>query len=287
MPEDKRRVLRQQVEEHILAGRIRPSKSAWASRAFLVSKKDAKTLDEWRMVVDYGPLNLVAKKYPFPSPDTDRIISNMSGAKYFSCMDINKAFHQIPCADESTIEKTAFVTPDGLYEWTVMPMGVANGPAVQQSLMHKVFGDLIGYGMDVFIDDIIVYSKNDLDHNNMIKTILQRLREYNIILKGSKSYFAQAELAFLGFIMGEEGIKPDLTKIDAITTMAAPFDIRSLQMVLGTFQFYARFIKDYATACKPLTTLLKKGIDWKWGTTEQEAFDQIKEAFKDPLLLVP
>src|SRR6266481_4563854 len=139
MPEDKRRVLRQQVEEHILEGRVRPSRSAWASRAFSLSKKYAATIDEWRMVIDYGPLNEVSKKFPFPAPDTDRIIANMSGALYFSCMDINKAFHQIPCANEDTIEKTAFVIPDGLFEWLVMPMGVSNGPAVQQALMHRVF----------------------------------------------------------------------------------------------------------------------------------------------------
>jgi len=202
-------------------------------------------------------------------------------------MDINKAFHQIPCANEDTIEKTAFVIPGGLFEWMVMPMGVSNGPTVQQALMHRVFGDMIGQGMDVFNDDIIIYSKGEDEHLERLQQVLQRLREYNLILKGTKCHFAQRELPFLGFIMGADGIKADPTKIDAINNMADPYDIKSLQMVLGMFQFYARFINNYADLCKPLTRLLKKERIWTWTEIEQDAFDNMKQAFTEPLLSVP
>jgi len=280
MPEDKRRVLRNQIADHILSGRIRPSKSAWAARAFLVSKKDAKSIDDWRMVIDYGELNKITKLFPFPSPDSDYIMSSMAGAKYFSGMDIHSAFHQIPCSDEATIEKTAFVTPDGLYEWLSMPMGVSNGPAYQQALMHKIFGDLIGQGVHVFIDDIIVYAKTAAEHNRILKMVFERLRTHGLTLKGSKCHFGQNEINYLGFIIGSDGIKPDPSKCDAINSLAAPYDVKSLQSVLGTFQFYARFVKDFARITKPLTKLLKKYVDWKWGNEEQEAFDEIKKVFR-------
>src|SRR6266404_4291538 len=216
MLEDKRRVLREQIAVHIACGRIQPSQSAWASRAFLVSKKDAQTIDDWRLVIDYREVNDLSKLFPFPSPDSDYIMSSMAGAKYFSGMDIHSAFHQIPCSDEATIEKTAFVTPDGLYEWLVMPMGVSNGPAYQQALMHRIFGDMIGQGVHVFIDDIIIYAKTAQQHNAILRRVLDRLRLYGLTLKGSKCFFGQSEINYLGFIIGSDGIKPDPVKCDAI-----------------------------------------------------------------------
>src|SRR6266404_2103549 len=102
MPEDKWRVLREQIAVHIACGRIQPSQSAWASRAFLVSKKDAQTIDDWRLVIDYREFNDLTKLFPFPSPDSDYIMSSMAGAQYFSGIDIHSAFHQIPCADKET-----------------------------------------------------------------------------------------------------------------------------------------------------------------------------------------
>src|SRR6266404_7763913 len=149
---------------------------------------------------------------------------------------------------------TAFKTSEGLYEYLCMPMGITNGPAYQQI--------------------------------RLMEEVLKRLREHGLTLKGSKCHMAYDEIVFLGFVVGHEGIKTDPAKIEAIIKLARPYNVKTLQQVLGTFNFYSRFVKNYADIIKPLTMLLKHDVKFTWGYEQQNAFDEVKSIFQDPCLLV-
>src|SRR5258706_12591482 len=150
----------------------------------LVSKKGAKSLDDWRLVVDYRKLNSMTKPMIFPAPDREAAIQSMHGVTRISCMDIQKAFHQIPMSERSK-QYTAFSTHLMVCEFDVMPMGITNGPAMQQALMNYIFGDLAEKGVNVYIDDLIIYTKklspdssegdDDMAHAELIADVLARL----------------------------------------------------------------------------------------------------------------
>jgi hypothetical protein len=147
------------VQSYLRQGLIEPCRSQYVSQAFIVGKKGAKSLDDWRLVVDYKKLNKISKKLIFPHPDREAAIQSMHGMRFVTVIDISKAFHQIALTYDS-IAKTAFCTPSGVWGNKRMPMGITNGPAVQQMLMNKVFSDLAGFGVEVYIDDILIYTKS-------------------------------------------------------------------------------------------------------------------------------
>ena len=165
-----------------------------------------------RLGVDYRPLNAVTIKNKYPLPCIDVLFDQLSGAKVFSKIDLRSGYHQIkirPC----DIPKTAFSTRYGLYEYLVMSFGLTNAPAYFMYLMNSVFMSKLGKFMVVFIDDILIYSKNKEEHAEHLRIVLQRLTDHKLYAKFSKCEFWLDSVKFLGHTISSEGISVDPSKI--------------------------------------------------------------------------
>ena len=201
MPPSELKELKKQLKTLFDKGFIRPSSSPWGCPALFVKKKD----DSLRMCVDYRPLNEVTIKNKYPLPRIDILFDQLSGARYFSKIDLRLGYHQIKIRKED-IPKTAFSTRYGLYEFTVMSFGLTNAPAYFMYLMNSIFMEELDVFVIIFIDDILIYSKTQEDHARHIHIVLQKLREHRLYAKFSKCEFWLEEVSFLGHILSKDGV---------------------------------------------------------------------------------
>ena len=227
----------------------------------LVEKKD-KSL---RMVVDYRALNEVTIKNKYPLPMINDLFDQLQGAKVFSKIDLRSGYHQLKIR-EKDIPKTAFTTRYGLYEYTVMSFGLTNAPAYFMSMMNKVFMEYLEKFVVVFIDDIMVYSKNEEEHKEHLRLVLEKLREHQLYAKFSKCEFWLKEVGFLGHVISGEGIAVDPSKVQSVTEWLTPTSVSEIRSFLGLAGYYRRFIENFSKIAKPMTELLKK--DTKFNLTE-------------------
>jgi hypothetical protein len=188
--------LKLQIVDLQQKGYIHPSSSPWGAPVLFVSKKDG----SMRMCIDYRSLNEVTIKNKYPLPWIDDLFDQLQGAKYFSKIDLRSGYHQLRIK-EADIQKTAFVTWYGQYEFTVMSFGLTNAPAFFMNLMNKVFMEELDKFVIVFIDDILIYSKNREDHKHHLRIVLEKLRAHQLYAKLSKCEFWLVKIAFLGHIL--------------------------------------------------------------------------------------
>ncbi|WVZ62925.1 LOW QUALITY PROTEIN: hypothetical protein U9M48_012615 [Paspalum notatum var. saurae] len=194
MAPDELKELKIQLQEQLDKGFIRPSSSPWGCPALFVEKKDR---GGKRLCVDYGPLNAITIKNKYPIPHID--ICSIAGAKVFSKIDLRSGYYQIKIREED-IQKTAFSTRYGLYEYLVMSFGLTNAPAFFMYMMNSVFMNELDKFVVVFIDDILIYSKNEKEHEEHLRVVLTRLREHKLYAKFSKCALRLKEVGFLGHI---------------------------------------------------------------------------------------
>src|SRR6185503_2997178 len=224
MPPKELAELKIQLQELLDKGFIRPSASPWGCPALFVKKKD----DSLRLCVDYRPLNAVTIKNKYPLPRIDVLFDQLAGARIFSKIDLRSGYHQIkirPC----DIPKTAFSTRYGLYEYLVMSFGLTNAPAYFMYLMNSVFMPELDKFVVVFIDDILVYSKNEEDHAQHLRIVLQRLRDHKLYAKYSKCEFWLNSVKFLGHIISSEGIAVDPSKVQEVMDWKPPTSIHQIR----------------------------------------------------------
>ncbi|WVZ71056.1 hypothetical protein U9M48_019682 [Paspalum notatum var. saurae] len=195
MAPDELRELKVQLQEQLDKGFIRPSSSPWGCPALFVEKKDQ---GGKRLCVDYRPLNAVTIKNKYPLPHIDILFDRLAGAKVFSKIDLRSREEDIP--------KTAFSTGYGLYEYLVMSFGLTNAPAFFMYMMNSVFMNELEKFVVVFIDDILIYSKSEKEHEEHLKIVLTRLREHKLYAKFGKCAFWLKEVSFLGHILSEKGV---------------------------------------------------------------------------------
>ena len=210
----KRQTISKAIDEMLAQGIIQPSCSPWASPVTLVPKPDGST----RFCVDYRKLNQVSLKDRYPLPQVADICDGMQGASVFSTIDLKSGFHQIR-VDPRDSEKTAFICHRGLFEFVRMPFGLANGPSHFQRIMDLVFSDLLGQCVMVYIDDIVIYSKNLTDHFSHLETVFERLAHFGLQIKAEKCKFALEEIKLLGFVLNKKGIRANPDKTSAISSM--------------------------------------------------------------------
>jgi hypothetical protein len=213
--------LKKQLQELLDKGFIRPSTSPWGCPALFVKKKD----ESLRLCVDYRLLNAVTIKNKYPLPRIDVLFDQLVGAKVFSKIDIRSGYHQIKIRT-SDIPKTAFSTRYGLYEYLVMSFGLTNAPAYFMYLMYSVFMPELDKFVVVFIDDILVYSKNEDDHIKHLHTVLQRLRDHRLYAKLSKCDFWLKEIKFLGHTISQDGVSVDREKVQEVMDWKPPTTVR-------------------------------------------------------------
>jgi len=265
--------LTKQLAELKEKGFIRPSTSSFSSPILFVKKKDG----SMRMCVDYRALNKITVKDRFPLPRIDELFDHLSGATIFSKIDLRSGYHQIRIA-EGDIHKSAFTCSEGLFEYLVMPFGQSNAPATFMRAMHDSLKPFIGKFVLVFLDDILIYSRNMEEHLVHLRQVLQKLRDDCFYAKMSKCSFATQEVNYLGHTLSREGISTDPEKTEAIRNWPPPTNVSEIRSFLGLAGYYQRFIKNFAEIASPLSDLLKKEIPFSWTEVHQTAFDKLKTA---------
>jgi hypothetical protein len=258
MPPAELAELKKQLQELLDKGFIRPSTSPWGCLALFVKKKD----ESLRLCVDYRPLNAVTIKNKYPLPRIDVLFDQLVGAKVFSKIDLRSGYHQIKIR-ASDILKTAFSTRYGLYEYLVMSFELTNAPAYFMYLMNLVFMPELDKFVVVFIDDILVYSKNEAEHDEDLHIVLQLLHDHRLYAKLSKCDFWLKEIKFLGHTISRDGVSVDPEKVQEVMDWKPPTTVRQIRSFLGLAGYYRRFIPDFSRIAKPMTELLKKGVKYE------------------------
>ena len=265
-------------------GIIRESRSAWASPIVLTDKKGT---TEKRFCGNYIGLNKVTEKDRYPLPRIDDSLDALTGNLYFSCLDLAHGFWQVG-VEPKDVEKTAIISPVGLYEFVVMPFGLCNAPSTFQRAMDTVLAGLKWHTCLVYIDDNLVFSPTFEDHLKDLQAVLQRFREHNLKLKPTKCAIAQQSLRYLGYVVTPAGIRVDPEKVRAVREILPPATKSELRSFLGLTSYYRRFVKAYAERSEPLSKLLRDATPYVWSDEQQKAFEALKLALTEaPLLTHP
>jgi hypothetical protein len=239
------------------------------------------------MCVDYRPLNAVTIKNKYPLPRIDFLFDPLDGAKVFSKIDLRSGYHQIKIRP-SDILKTAFSTRYGLYEFLVMSFDLTNAPTCFMYLMNSVFMNELDKFVVEFIDDILIYSKNEAEHAKHLRIVLQRQRDHKLYAKFSEYEFWLDSVKFLGHTISKDGISMDPSKVQEVMDWKPPKSVHQIRSFLGLAGYYRRFISDFSRIAKLMTELLKKGIKFVWSEDCDKAFHTLREHLTSaPVLTQP
>ncbi|GJP79414.1 hypothetical protein CLOP_g9648 [Closterium sp. NIES-67] len=275
--------MKKQIEYLLAKGLIRPSTSPYGAPVLFTPKPD----ESLRMCIDYRALNKQTIKNKYPIPRIDDLLDQLRGATVFSKLDLRSGYWQIRMADNS-IHKTAFRTRYGSYEYLLMPFGLTNAPATFQAEMNHILRPLLDECVVVYLDDILIYSRDMKQHVEHLRRVFEILRRERFYVKLSKSEFALEKVLFLGHMVSAQGVHVDPKKIEAVRTWKTPKNVKELQQFLGFANYYNRFVPQYAKIAAPLTNLLKKNTPYKWELKHQEAVEQLKQALTSaPVLILP
>ena len=274
-------VLRKELQYMLQHGIVEPSQSEWSSPCVLVPKADG----SYRFCTDFRKVNAVTKSDSFPLPRVEDCIDYIGKSQYISKFDLLKGYWQVPLTTRAK-EISAFVTPDGLFQYTVMPFGMKNAPATFQRMINHVIRGL--EGCQAYIDDIVVYSDNWDQHVKQLREFLCRLKESKLTVNLVKTEFCHARVEFLGHVVGQGWISPVTAKVEAIAEFPVPTDQHQLIRFLGMAGYYRKFCHNFSTIAEPLTALLKKGKKFVWLPECQSAFEKIRSIlFSVPVLMAP
>ncbi|KAJ1582560.1 hypothetical protein NDA11_006265 [Ustilago hordei] len=269
--------LRRYLDENLEKGFIRPSKSPARSPVLFVPKKDGGL----RLCVDYRGLNEITVKNRAPLPLIEEQLFLLRKARIYTKLDLRAAYNLIRIA-KGDEWKTAFGTQLGLYEYLVMPFGLANAPAHFQSFINDIFRDIIGIYVVVYLDDFLIFSDTEEAHVKHVTEVLTRLRSNRLFAKLSKCEFHTKTVEFLGYIIKPTGIEMDPEKVRTVKEWPMPESIHDIQRFLGFANFYRRFIAHFARIAKPLTALVKpieRFKKFELPEEAQQAFHNLIQAF--------
>lgn len=283
IPQSMKETIRDEVKTMLEMKVIEPSTSPYAAPVVIVPKKDGKV----RFCVDYRKLNSVTVIDNEPIPNIEEIMSEIGEAKYFSKIDLSKGYWQIP-VDERDKEKTAFVTPEGQYQFRVLPFGMVNAPAVFTRMMRKLLEGLPH--VVHYIDDVLVYSQTWEEHMDDLRRVFQRLREAHLTARPSKCHLGCQSVEFLGHIVEGGSVKPTPEKLAKVKSMSRPTTKKEVRSFLGLVGYYRKFIPNMSAIAAPLTDLTKKHKPEKviWCEVHEHAFQTLQDRLcKYPILRLP
>ncbi|KAL4028439.1 hypothetical protein IC575_011636 [Cucumis melo] len=275
--------LKVQLQELLDKGFIRPSVSPLGTPVLFVKKKDGLM----HLFIDYRELNKVTVKNRYPLPRIDDLFDQLQGATVFSKIDLRSGYHQLRIKDRD-VPKTAFRSGYGHYEFIVMSFGLTNAPAVFMDLMNRVFKEFLDTFVIVFIDDILIYSKTEAEHEEHLRMVLQTLRDNKLYAKFSKCEFWLKQVSFLGHVVSKAGVFVDPAKIEAITSWPRPSTISEVRSFLGLASYYRRFVENFSRIPTSLTQLTRKGAPFVWGKACEDIFQNLKQKLVTiPVLTIP
>ena len=275
--------IKRQLADYLSKEHIEPSSSPFGAPVLFVQKKDGGL----RMCVDYRALNKITIANRYPLPRIDELLDQLHGARYFTSLDLQSGYHQIRIHPDD-VEKTAFRTPYGLYQFKVLSFGLTNAPATFQRVMNDTFRDLLGVSVLIYLDDILVFSRSKEAHLKDLQTVLERLRQHQFYAKVSKCHFGLSELPFLGHVVSAEGVKVDPKKTASVRDWPVPQSMEDVRRFLGLAGYFRKFLAGYATRVAPMSGLLKKSTPWAWTPACVEAFAWVKTALQSaPVLALP
>ena len=255
LPINHRTMVEEEVQAMLEAGVISPSDSPWSSPIVIVPKPDGTK----RFCVDYRKVNALLKNNSaYPLPHIQDTVSSLGGAKYFTILDLKSSYWQVGMADEESRQRTAFTCFLGLYQFNVLPFGIALAPSVFQACMNKVLAGILHKYALSYIDDIVVYSTSFDEHLKHLADVLARLEAAGLKLKASKCEFLKPQVKYLGHLISADGIAPDTEKVSAIAKMEPPKNVKGVRSFLGMLSFYRQYLPDLAQIAKPLTELARK-----------------------------
>lgn len=244
-----------QVKAHIQqlleTGIVKPSSSPYSSPIVIVQKKGG----DLRLCVDYRLLNAKTRKDAYPLPRIDESLDALTGAKWFSTLDLASGYNQVPVAEVDKA-KTAFCTPFGLFEFNRMPFGLCNSPSTFQRLMERIFGDQSFQSLLLYLDDIIIFSTSFDEHLKRLELVFNRLDGNHLKLKPSKCHFFQREVKYLGHVVSASGVATDPDKVKAVAEWKQPATTKELRSFLGFASYYRRFVEGFAKIATPLHRLV-------------------------------
>jgi len=240
-------------------GVIEPCQSEWGSNIVLVKKKDGSV----RFCVDYRRLNNLTQNDVYPLPRVETCLDTLSNAVWYKTFDLRSGFHQVP-VNPRDVNKTTFVCHRGTYRFPKMPFGLCNAPATFQRLMGTALSGLNFEIWLAYLADIIVFSKELKSHLTRLTQLFEKLREANLKLKPSKCCLLQKKVAFLRYVISQEGVETDHGKIDAIINWPVPTNLMQSRAFVGLCQYYRRFVPNFSEMAKPLHELTKKGVRFHW-----------------------
>ena len=283
MSEDELQTLKKELTALLNSGRIRPSVSPFGAPVFFVY-----TEDKMRLVVDFRALNRITRRNSAALPNIQEILDQLSGAKYFTKLDLASGFHQIRVKEED-VPKTAFRTKYGHFEWVVMPFGLCNAPSTFQSTMNDIFRDYIDVFLTVYIDDILIFSHTYDEHLIHIEKVLQRLDDHNLHVRLHKCAFLLTELSYLGFSISHNNIKVLESRISTLKSFPLPPTVTLLRSFIGLANTVHRFVPNHAALLGPLSDLLKGAPGKKgsqaavqWTPELEKKFYVVRDAIASP-----
>jgi hypothetical protein len=293
--------VKQHLTDMMKSGVIKESESPWSSPLVLARKRDGSL----RLCIDLRQVNKRTIRDAYYLPRIDETLDSLSGAKFFTCLDLQMGYWQIEI-EEQHKERTAFsAAPLGFYECNRMPFGATNGPAVFQRLIERCVGDLLPQECLCYLDDLVIHSETAQENLERLEHVFEKLHKAGLKLKPSKCKFLKTRVGFLGHVISADGVEPDPDKVEAIRTWPVPQNHEQLQRYLGFCGFYRRFIENYSKLAEPLHRVLrgtsargrpKKSnkskkmkkptpSEWFWGPPQQEAFDNIIQLLtSEPIL---
>jgi hypothetical protein len=237
------------------------------------------------MCVDYRSLDEVTIKNKYPLPRIEDLFDQMKGASIFPKVDLRSGYHQLNIW-ESDIPKTAFRTRYGLYDYTVMSFGLTNVPAYFMYLMNKVFMEYLDKFVVVFIDDILIFSKMEEEHEKHLRMVLDRPRSNQLYAKFSKCEFWLTEVTFLGHVISTRGVSVDPSKVKDVLNWVPLMNALEIRSFLGLAGYYRWFIKDFSKIAKPMTRLPEKNMDFNWMKECQANFEELKKRLTSASVLI-
>ena len=276
--------LEKQVTKFLKDGILETSTSPYGAPVLFVPKPNGRGL---RLCVDYRALNSITVKNRCMIPRIDDLLDAVAGSKYFTSLDLTSGYHQILISEEDR-PKTAFRTPFGHFQFKVLIEGLTNAPATFQTVMNRIFHPYIRKFVVVYIDDILVFSKTEAEHQAHLRIVLDLLRQERFYVCKAKSMFAQTEVRYLGHIVDSEGIRPDPKKVEAVQSWPVPKNVSDVRSFLGLCNYFRKFMDHYSEVAIPLTNLTRKNVPFDWTGRCQDAFEKLKLLLtRAPLLRTP